>query len=321
MPRSDSINPAGRFIQAIGGWHDAGDYGKYMVTSAITVGRLLTLYERFPALFHDSLHIPESHNGIPDILDEARYALRWMLTMQRSDGAVYRKLSGSQWTGTVTPQADTQRRYIFGISTPETAKFAAAMAIASRVYKEYQGRFADSCLKAAQKAWDFLRRHPAMEVDWKVEDDGGSGKYLLSEVDQETALTTDTDDRFWAAVELYAITKQKDCASFIQSAIDRMPYTFFEWKDPSPLAMLNFIRYARTQADAKIVTVIRSKIQNRIKEIFKWLGSSAYCYANNRIVWGSNKMLAEEAVTLFEAYTLFRDTMHLYAGLEQVHFC
>src|ERR687885_255545 len=153
IAHTDSFNRSGESKCAQGGWHDAGDYGKYIGPTAVTVGRLLSLYEQHPNLFTDrQLAIPESGDRKPDLLNEVKVGLDWMLTMQREDGAVYRKLSGKDWPGAILPHQDKQPRYIYGISTPETAKFAAAMAMANRIYAPYDAKFAQHCLKAAQKA-------------------------------------------------------------------------------------------------------------------------------------------------------------------------
>ena len=69
-------------IDVSGGWHDAGDYGRYVVPGAKSVADLLIAYDANPELFSDSIGIPESGNGVPDVLDEARYELEWMLKMQ-----------------------------------------------------------------------------------------------------------------------------------------------------------------------------------------------------------------------------------------------
>lgn len=55
-------------IDVSGGWHDAGDYGRYVVTGAKTVADLLYAYDNAPELFGDNTGIPESKNNIPDIL-------------------------------------------------------------------------------------------------------------------------------------------------------------------------------------------------------------------------------------------------------------
>ena len=69
-------------IDVSGGWHDAGDYGRYIVPAAKTIADLLYAYEANPKLYSDNIGIPQSGNGIPDILDEARYELEWMMKMQ-----------------------------------------------------------------------------------------------------------------------------------------------------------------------------------------------------------------------------------------------
>ena len=69
-------------IDVSGGWHDAGDYGRYVVPGAKSVADLLIAYGQNPGMFSDSIGIPESGNGVPDVLDEARYELEWMLKMQ-----------------------------------------------------------------------------------------------------------------------------------------------------------------------------------------------------------------------------------------------
>jgi endoglucanase len=75
--------PAGTIISTPGGWYDAGDYNKYIVSSGGTVFTILSAYETYPE-FYDTLdlNIPESDNSIPDILDEALYNIKWMMTMQ-----------------------------------------------------------------------------------------------------------------------------------------------------------------------------------------------------------------------------------------------
>ena len=76
----------------IGGWHDAGDYGRYVVNSGIATATLLWTWEIYgPRLKPIALQIPESGNGAPDILNEARWNIEWMLKMQDTDGGVWHK--------------------------------------------------------------------------------------------------------------------------------------------------------------------------------------------------------------------------------------
>jgi endoglucanase len=83
----------------IGGWHDAGDYGRYVVNSGIATGTLLWTWEIYgDRLKNISQQIPESGNGTPDILNEARWNLEWMLKMQDKDGGVWHKQTSTHFS-------------------------------------------------------------------------------------------------------------------------------------------------------------------------------------------------------------------------------
>jgi endoglucanase len=319
IAHKDAINQSGKAISSTGGWHDAGDYGKYVSTTAVTVGRLLSLYENNPKAFPDrQLSIPESGNGISDLLDEMRVGLDWMLTMQRSDGAIYRKLAGKKWPLIVAPNEDTQPRFIYGISTPETAKFAAAMAIAARVYAPLQPQQSTLYLKAARQAWDYLQTQSAMKVDWVDGDDSGSGKYLASEIDTEPSLRIDTDDRLWAAAELFITTKE---SQFDRYFLQHLPtdYTLFEWKNPSALGMVNYMSDATSPAK-EIKLKIAQQILTRADALVKKVSTSGYHLANQRFIWGSNKMTATEGLTLILAYRMTDGTAYRQAAIDQIDY-
>ena len=302
MAHQDSAHPAGQSLPTQGGWHDAGDYGKYVATTAVTIGRILSLYEQHPQLFWDKqLSIPESGNGIPDVLDEMQFGLDWLLRMQRQDGAVYRKLSGKNWPIGLSPDEDQQARYVYGVSTPETAKFAAAMAIATRVFQPLRPELAQQYQQAAEKAWSYLEKTPTMQVNWVDGDDSGSGKYLSSETDTEASLTVDTDDRFWAAAELYVATGRPEFEHYVADYLKTNKYTLFEWKDPSALGMTNYLFQTKHPIASDIRAQLVSKLQKRADQALAKANRSGYRLANDHFIWGSNKIAAEEAITLFYA--------------------
>lgn len=319
---ADAVNPANRAIAAAGGWHDAGDYGKYVATAAVTIGRLLSIYEQQPDRFWDGqLNIPESGNGIPDLLDEMQFGLDWMLRMQRADGAVYRKLSGTSWPIDLTPDEDGQTRYVYGISTPETAKFAGAMAMAGRVFQPYDAAIAQQYLVAAEQAWNFLTSQPTMVVEEYPTDNEGSGAYLYSDWDQEATLQTDTDDRLWAAAELYLTTLQPQYESYFVRHSAAMPYGLFEWKDPSALGLLDYVMQApeNPQNDA-VKRAIVDKLLTRADQLVAIANGNGYGLANNRFIWGFNKMVAEEGITLAYAYQFTGNEVYRHAAQGQLDF-
>ena len=308
-------------IDAVGGWHDAGSYNKYVATATVTIGRLLSLYEQNSALFPDSqLSIPESDNGKSDLLDEMQFGLNWLLKMQRDDGAVYRKVSGAAWELNLAPEEDVQPRYVYGISTPETAKFAATMAIASRTFESIDPQLADRYLAAADKAWQYLENQTTMKVDRQPEDDSGSDTYLATEFNLEKSLTTDIDDRLWAAAELYITTGDSSYANYFATNLDRVEYTLFEWKNPAPLGMIDYLYQQRQPVEPEVIAKIKTKIIRRADLVLERVEQNNYRIANNRFIWGSNRMTAEEGITLFNAYKITNNPQYLATSIAQLDY-
>ena len=179
-----------RKIDVSGGWHDAGDYGRYVVPAAKTIADLFYAYQENPAAYGDSTGIPESGNGTPDILDEARFELEWMLKMQDTNGGVFHKVSCKTFPGYVAPTAETGELFVTPVSSTATADFCASMALAYEFFKQYDPAFANTCKSAAEKAWAWLESNP---------------NYVL--VNPEDIVTgdyadfykNDKDERSWAA--------------------------------------------------------------------------------------------------------------------------
>ncbi|VVS92139.1 glycoside hydrolase family 9 protein [Desulfoluna spongiiphila] len=320
VAHEDAFAATGTPVEARGGWHDAGDFGKYVATTAVTVGRLLACRDETPTLFEGlDLSFPETDKGpVCDTLTEIRVGLDWMLRMQRRDGAFYRKLSGASWPGAVPPDADLQIRYLYGISTPETAKAAAALAMAARIYKKGDPAFAHRCLKAARLGWQFLMDTPGMRVDVHKGDDTGSGPYLAGPIDTEATLTTDLDDRFWAAAELFITTGEAPFLAEVERILPLLPWGLFEWKDPSSLGMANLLRHSNTPG--RITEALNDKLFRRADTLVANVRKSPWMTANTRMVWGSNKMTAEEGITLALAAAHTANPSYLSAATAQLNY-
>lgn len=184
-------------IEASGGWHDAGDYGRYVTAGACALAHLLYAWRMFPESFLDkSFHIPESGNGTPDVLNECRYELEWFLKLQREDGGVFHKVTTAQHAAFVMPQEDLSQLYALPVSSMATADFAAICALASSIYRPFDDAFATRLEKAARKSYDWLKKHPEF-LGFKNPEGCGTGEY---------GEWSDDSNRFWAAAELYALT-------------------------------------------------------------------------------------------------------------------
>lgn len=312
---------AGEQVSAVGGWHNGGGYSKYVATTTVSIARLLNLYQQQPDLFLDGqLSIPENDNNVADLLDEMQFGLDWLLTMQRSDGAVYRKLSGQKWPVAIAPDEDLQPRYLYGISTPETAKFAAVMAIASNSYRSINLQQAARYLDAAELAWQFLQTQPEMKVDWVEGDDNGSESYLASEFNSEASLQTDIDDRLWAAVELYITTGQRKYADYFAANLDLVEYSSFSWKNPAPLALIDYLRQEEQPTSEDLIVKIKTKIQQRADLVLARVQKSSYHIAINDFIVNSNRLTAEEGINLVYAYQLTQNPEYLTAAIAQLDY-
>ena len=195
-------------LDVSGGWYDAGDHGKYVVNGGIAVWTLLNQYERAQHLgssvreFADgTMNIPEKQNGIPDLLDEARWELAFLLKMQVPEGKplagmAHHKVHDVEWTALATrPDENKMKRTLRPPSTAATLNLAATAAQASRIFKAIDAPFAGTCLRAAERAWKAAKARPDMFAP--ASDAKGGGPYDDKNVD---------DEFYWAAAELFVTT-------------------------------------------------------------------------------------------------------------------
>lgn len=209
-----------------GGWHDAGDYGRYTTAAACALGHILYAYRFFPDAFTKSLNIPESENGTPDILNECRYELDWMLQMQAEDGSVYHKHTTQHHAAFVMPCEDTNQMLLLPPSSMAVADFVATMALASRIYRPFDSDFADRALAAAKKSHAWLTAHPEFLFEHIKE--CGTGGY---------GDRSDVDERMWAAMELYRTTGEVHYLTEAKRFFDSHPNPIqYGWADISGFA-------------------------------------------------------------------------------------
>ncbi len=213
------------------GWHDAGNYSQYVPTTAPTAQALLYAYERHPQLFGDSDgNLPESGNKVPDILDEARWGLVWVLSMQEPATGAFRAREAVFDWDEGKPDADRKPHWVAGIGTASTAKAASVLAVAARVYKKWDAAFAARCEKSSRAAWGFLEQHPErILVDGK-----GSGQSLWD----DSTEYQEGGARLIAAVEVwrsFRLPASLESAKKLLADPETQPKKFFDgaWADLS----------------------------------------------------------------------------------------
>jgi endoglucanase len=308
--------PEGTVIASAKGWYDAGDYNKYVVNSGISTYTLLAAYEHFPDYFaRQNLNIPESGNGVPDILNEALWNLEWMLTMQDpNDGGVYNKLTNKSFDGMVMPdQATREPRYVVQKGTAAALDFAATMATASRVFKAYDKQFpglSARMLAAAESAWKWAEANPA--VIFHNPPDVRTGEYGDKRVDDEFA---------WAAAELYISTGKDSYYRAIKA--EQTPATTPAWSDVAGLAWMSLAHHRARLTPIADRKLIDSRIDGLAASLAAGWKTSAYRVAMREqdFVWGSSAVALNQSMMLLQGYRLNGKADYLNAaqsGLDYV---
>ena len=318
--------PAGTVISAPGGWYDAGDYNEYIVNSGITVATLLSLYEDFPAYVRTlDVDIPESGHGVPDLVQEALWNLRWMLTMQDpSDGGVYHKLTEPRFEGFVRPAEARSPRYVVQKSTAAALDFAAVMAQASRVLRSFESRLpglADSALTAAVHAWSWARHHPDVFYDQER-----LNQQFEPHIETGTYGDRDVRDEFiWAATELGVTTRQDSFFTAVPVFPDSSA-PLPNWRQVRTLAYYTLARFRaglppavagdRARLERTLVRAADDLMQPASRTAYGTLmGGRAADF-----IWGSNSVAANQGIALVVAYRLTGDPSYLRHALSNLDY-
>jgi endoglucanase len=307
----------------IGGWHDAGDYGRYEVNSSIATGTLLWAWEIYgPRLKDIQLKIPETGNGTPDILNEARWNLQWMLKMQDDDGGVWHKQTSVHFSGFIAPQDDTLPSEVIGTgaapnkSTCATADLAAVGAIAARVYRPFDAKFAAQALGAARRAWAWTEKNP--NVTFRNPPGVSTGEYG----DRNCS-----DERLWAAAELARTTGEAAFNDYFIQNYGQFTHTLDSppaesWSEVAPMGLWTYALSNRKDVDPKAVEAIRQRTVAAAHAVVERTHANAYRISmkTSDYVWGSNGIAAGYGMYLLIANEFSPDARFTDAARDNLHY-
>ena len=301
-----------------GGWHDAGDYGKYALNCGVTMGNMLLMFERYKTNIElINLGLPYSGGALPDVLVEIKYNLDFMLKMQHTTGAVFHKISNGFPQG-IMPQDDGGTRYIFAPSSCATGDLAAVAAIAYRVFQPYDAAYANQCLTAAQNAWAYLQANP------NIVPTGG----FTGGLGGEYADADDRDERLWAAVELFNSTGTAAyntyvAAHYTDRAIPLIANNGDDWKELHPIAYYSYIQSPQASVNAAVVSAMKTVFQAHVNTFrTRALTTNGYKYVLNSgdYFWGSNSVALNRCTRLLMAADIFGDNTYREAAVESIHY-
>ncbi|PRP98578.1 glycoside hydrolase family 9 protein [Enhygromyxa salina] len=322
-------------LDASGGWYDAGDHGKYVVNAGISVWTLLNLWERADAkararMGDGTLHIPEGGNGVPDLLDEARWELEWMLRMQvpagkPHAGLAHHKIHEDKWTGLPhDPAIEAAPRYLHRPSTAAGLNLAATAAQAARVWRELDPAFAKRCLAAAERAYAAALAEP--ELFAPSDDNIGGGPYDDKDL---------SDEFYWAAAELFVTTGKPDYAKALKAskqfgrvqgpnASGEGAQASMSWQQVGTLGTLTLAMVPNELGD-KGVDAAREAVVDAAKGYLHHVAAEGYpvpltAGGAGKYPWGSNSLVLNNMVILGLAHQITGDSVYLEGMLQGMDY-
>ncbi|MCC8111648.1 MAG: glycoside hydrolase family 9 protein, partial [Ruminococcus sp.] len=335
----DDLNSNGGTQDVSGGWYDAGDHGKYVVNGGISLWMMQNQYERSitnvtEAAYADgTMSIPENTNGYPDLLDEARWEMEWMLKMIVQDGEyegmVYHKMHDIKWTALgLSPADDTEERIIKPPTTCATLNLAACAAQAARLWDDLDPEFSETCLKAAEEAYEAAQEHPNLYAP--LDQSIGGGAYGDDDA---------TDEFYWAACELYLTTGNKNyledmedsehylsVPTILSSGEDINTTGSFDWGNTAALGTLSLAINNTDLASETTNAICTAADIHLDREASQGYGQPitqstlSYADSDTGYVWGSNSFVADNAIIMAYAYDLTNEQKYLDGVISAVNY-
>jgi endoglucanase len=281
-----------------GGWYDAGDYNKYTNWHAYYLVALLHAYAENPTVWTDDYNIPESGNGVPDIIDEIKWGFDWLKKMQNADGSVLSILGLSHAS---PPSAATGPSYYGPASTSATLTSAGAFALGSKILASLDNpelnTYAADLKTRAENAWTWAVANPDVIFRNNEGESAGLGAGQ-QEVDDAGRATKKTI----AAIYLFAATGSATYRSHVDANANNATSWVSPWNEPELSAWLYYA--SLPDATTNIATTIKSQYQsalNSANDNWKAVRNGDDPYrvhlSASEYTWGSNRTVSRKGLT------------------------
>jgi endoglucanase len=280
-----------------GGWYDAGDYNKYTNWHAYYLVALLHAYSENPDAWSDDFNIPESGNGIPDIIDEIKWGFDWLKKMQNEDGSV---LSIVGLSHASPPSAATGPSYYGPASTSATLTSAGAFALGSKILASLDNaelaNYAADLKARSEKAWSWALAHP--NVTFRNNEGASAG---LGAGQQEVDDAGRATKKLTAAIYLFAATGSETYRAHIDANATNATGWVSPWNEPELTAWLYYANLSG--ATENIATAIKNQYQSALNATDNWPalrnGDDPYraFIGTSNFTWGSNRTISRKGQT------------------------
>ena len=225
-----------------GGWMDAGDLNKYTTFANSAVIQLVEAYRINPNVFKDNYNIPESGNGIPDILDELKWELDFFKRMQDATGTngFLLKVGVDNYNEVTPPSTDTRPRYYLPECTAGTISGTSMFAVAGNVFKNVPAlsSYGLDLITRAEAAWARAKVTTNNFTTFETACDDGD----IKSGDADNTAEAQLDNLFVAAVYLFEATGKAEYKTFAETKYTTTnPYKINWWGPywmPQQLALL-----------------------------------------------------------------------------------
>ena len=244
-----------------GGWMDAGDTNKYVTFAQSAVLQLLDAYRMSPAVFRDDFGIPESGNGLPDLLDELKWELDFLRRMQDASGThgLFLKVGVDSYTDISPPSADARPRYYLPECTSATLAGAAMFGAAHVVYRGFASQAAGAAdlLARAEAAWARAKLTTSGFTVFQTACDDGDIKAGDADVDAQGQL----ESSVLAAIALHEATGKAEYRAHVEANYARVrPYSLWWWGPYWAPMQVALLRHAgQPGVSASVASNLRSQ--------------------------------------------------------------
>jgi endoglucanase len=310
---TDPDNPA-KVRNVSGGWFDAGDTNKYVTFAVQPVHQLLTAYQENPKAFGDDFGIPESGNGIPDVLDEVKWETDWLKRMQYPDGSAALKVGETVYASAAPPSSDHSPRFYIPSCSSATIAVAGMFAHAAYVYAAVPGLRSEAfdLKRRAISAWNSYQRLPAKQTHC---DTGvvhaGNADWSVEQQNAEAVV---------AAIYLFATTDDPAYGAYIRAHFHELrPYRDVGWSRYEPEQGEALLFYTSLpHADPRLRRIVLAdKMQDVMKapEVYGFRGQDLYrsFMPDAQYHWGSNNPRAQYGNTNMDVITYHLDDAHAHS--------
>jgi endoglucanase len=307
--RGLSKSEASQIKDLHGGWFDAGDYNKYTSWTARNVIVLLRAYNESPTAFGDDSGIAESGNGVPDILDEVKWALDWLARMQNTDGSLL-CVQGLDYAS--PPSKAAGPSYYGPATTAASLMGAAAFAYAAKIYSarseaDLRG-YGNDLATRAKRAWDWATANPSV-LYYNNDDTKQPGSRGLASGQQEMDDAQRLFAKFEAAVYLYDLTGDVSYKGFVESNYTSIiaNYGPTQWDTDRQEALLYYTRLPSisAQVQSAILTKFVANVTRNADQLpMVTNNKDPYRSPIKDYTWGSNQSKVLQA-RLYQLLALY----------------